>query len=505
MIKNALLLVCFLLGIISSPYAQEVRLDSIPDNSFSGLINSSNMNVAYFYYIESGNNKNTTNLVVKYVSNQFNDLRFFKIDISKSTFVQSSVAADNGFVFVLSDPIAKTRKVVLYDYNGKMMKQITEENLDAKLLVNDNTYRLAGIMPLGVIAVYKNNAKGYSMCKYDVEMKQEWVKEIIPSSDGRTDIIDMKVSMEKVVVLTRETKNGKQQAIQSRLMMFSTQDGSITTENVLKDGEDYCVPTFLNCFEGLFNVGGEYYKSGKYIPGAASGLMVMQYDESGQKMRTAKIPMTSIHSFLPDADISTISGKGMLLAMDGYNNEGGRLSLICEVIDNNYIESAKQSDVTVSDLMSITIDAEGSLEKLQLARNITPINMTLKGNLASGNILGLSNWLITNKLIHYRFSVQAEGAIHMCYMNVDKGKPHAVFIPSIDMKSEKEKEPFLLRLPEIESKVKWSSKMVLDDAYSAGGKCPDFRKIDMIPAMGSFIRMYNFLAPQLVVAQERNF
>jgi hypothetical protein len=148
---------------------------------------------------------------------------------------------------------------------------------------------------------------------------------------------------------------------------------------------------------------------------------------------------------------------------------------------------------------------DGNMEKLQLVRNISPINITLKGSLASGNVLDIGNWLMRNKLIHYRFSVQAKGAAHICYLNVDHTKPHIVFVPATNLIGEKELEPFLLRLPEIEKKVKWASKFLIDDAANASRKCYDWRKIDMIPAMGTFIRMYNYMAPQLVIAQERDF
>jgi hypothetical protein len=125
--------------------------------------------------------------------------------------------------------------------------------------------------------------------------------------------------------------------------------------------------------------------------------------------------------------------------------------------------------------------------------------------LATGSVLGLSNWLIRNKLLHYRFSTQAEGASHICYYNVDHNKPHIIFAPATDLSSGKDKEPLLLRLPEMESKVKWTAKIVVDGTANASRKCYEWRKVDMLPAVGSYIRSYNFMAPQLVIAQERNF
>lgn len=488
--------------------AQELRVDSVADNSFSGLKNGMNGNASYFYFLSTSGDKNQTEIQVRYSLQQFTELKQFKVSIPKTSFIQSSAALDLGFVFYLADKSQHTRTVMIVDFSGKVINKKTEDGVDDKLLAPNAYVYINGIMPSGILLVTRsNNDKDvYTVSKLNMELKEDWVKEIKPESRGIVDIIGVNITMDKAHVLSREYVGGKQPVYKAALTSYFCENGDVIAHNLIKDGNDYCVPVFLNCKDMMSFTAGLYYPEGKYKPGGAAGILIQHFTESGTVERSVKIPMSKLNSFLPDAAIEAMSKNGLLAVVDAFQNERSALSVVCEVVDNVYIESAKESNVMVSDLMVINTDIENNLEKVQLVRNVKPLNVIFKGSMATGNTLALTEWLKNNDLMHYRFNAEGAGALHVAYIaNADTERIKAVFVPAMNASKDLEREPVLLRLPEIERKLKWKNTITIDDASLKSVKYADWKKINIVHGIGSTIRVINYLPPQLVMAQEHTF
>ncbi len=508
MLRYLLFSICLSLTFGKTSVAQEFRLDSVQDHSFSGYMSSGNLMNGYFYYVLGRDgNKNTATLVVKTTNITFDNLNTIKIDIPRSAFVQASHYSENMLYFLIADPVEKSRTWMCVDMDGKIVKQEKEEKVDDKLLSADEKIYINNAMPMGITILQGSSKGSYTLSKFDDLLNKVWTKEITAPSGTSISVVSTKTIMDKLYVLLRETKNGKVSVITSKLTAYSLDDGSQLFQNTIKSDEDYCACTFFTEKENTCTIGGVYFHEGKYVKGGALGIMLEQYDEMGQLLKSVKLPFSALNSFLPDDVISNMGNTGFMLVLDGLKNEQGNYSFVCEMVDNNHVESAKQSEVKVSDLMIINTDIEGSTaEKVQLMRSVNPLTITLKGMLSTSDPFKLSSFLLNNKLLHYRFVSDALGSSALCYISFNNAKPpKAIFIPLSNPIPENEREPLLLRLPGIEDKVKWTTKFVLDDAALKSDRCKDWRKIDIVSGLTNTYRVYNFMAPNIVIGQERNF
>lgn len=508
MIKNAFFLSLLICMCTAKVFAQELRVDSVADNSFSGLKNGMNGNASYFYYLSASADKSQTEIQVRYTLQQFLELKQFKVSIPKTSYIQASAALDIGFVFYLADKSQHTRTLLVVDFSGKVVNKKTEDGVDDKLLAPDAYVYINSAMPVGILLVTRSNTNksAYTISKLNLELKEDWLKEIKPESGGTIDIVGVNITMDKAHVLSREYIGGKQPVYKAALSSFFCENGDVIAHNMIKDGNDYCVPIFLNGRDIMSVTAGLYYPDGKYKPGGAQGILIQYFTESGMVERNIKIPMSQLNSFLPDAAIEALSKNGLLAVVDAFQNERSAMTVVCEVVDNVYLESAKESNVMVSDLMVINTDIENNLEKVQVLRNVKPFNVIFKGSMASSNTLTLTEWIKNNELLHYRFNADGAGATHIAYIaNADTERIKAVFVPASNASKDLEREPVLLRLPEIERKLKWKNTFTIDDAALKSVRYADWKKINVVHGISSTIRVVNYMPPQLVMAQERTF
>lgn len=414
--RKFFILVFFIALYISDSKAQEIIIDSVSSYSFGGVQSGRHGSSNYTYYItgHDDNKAKTAKLHIHILGREAHPQNTIALDVSKSTIVLASAMADHGLLFVLGDPVAKTRTIMALENNGEIKATKKEENVSPASFTN--TLRVFPGMPDGLILFAGGGKNGsYAITRYNRDFEEEWKKEYA-AKNGTMEIIATSSFMDKMMVLEQIKPDAKKERYQYHLRTIMTMHGEEIAYNALEDSGDYMYPATLGDMMGASFIGGTYYKNGDFDEKAPAGLLLGQLEPHGRLFHTFKLPFSSLQKFLPDTKVKDLQNGAQIIVQAIVPGGRAEFSIICELLTRQY--SNVGAEVTISDPFIIYANGEGEVKGINFVPNVTPTKITMKGKLAKGNIHTVAGWLMKNDAFAYRFTSRGREA-RVCFTYVD--------------------------------------------------------------------------------------
>ncbi len=409
--------------------AQLIQIDSVQDNSIGALQKSANGDILMTYYVNTVVNgkKDKAQLVVKRVGFKQTEATTATLEIEKTAVILKAAVSQTGYCFLINDAASKRVYLMSTDVSGGVVKKADINDIEADQLSWDNDIKLIGTFPEGYVLVTPAlKKKGFWLRLYNNDLNETFSKEY--STNGEAEIVNVIQNMESVVILIRELTDAKQQRNVYTIYSLNTVDVSRSQTTVLKDdNNNYCYATVLKNMEGSVCIAGLCYKEGKYTAGVPSGISIFEMMPDGALGRKVYLDGSALVKFLPDATINTISENGMLTVEDiAFDMPQNKYYLVCELLSKKQL-NAKLPDaqLKMSDMMTITANTEGEIEKLSIVQNPPNLNITLKGPATKRMLYSTAHWLQKNDLYNFRFTAKLGDAYYLCVKSADSAKRQA--------------------------------------------------------------------------------
>jgi hypothetical protein len=427
--RKFFILVFFIALYISDSKAQEIIIDSVSSHCFGGVQSGRHGSSNYTYYItgHDDNKAKTAKLHIHILGREAHPQNTVALDVSKSTIVLASAMADHGLLFVLGDPVAKTRTIMALERNGEIKATKKEENVSPASFTN--TLRIFPGMPDGLILFAGGGKNGsYAITRYNHSFEEEWKKEYAPKN-GTMEIITTASFMDKLTVLEKIKPDAKKERYQYHLRTIMSMHGDEIAYNALEDSGDYMYPSTLGDMMGISFIGGAYYKNGDFDEKAPSGLLLGQLEPHGRLFRTFKLPFSSLQKFLPDTKVKDLQNGTQIIVQAIVPGGRAEFSIICELLTRQYNNVG--AEVTISDPFIIYANGEGEVKGINFVPKVTPAKITIKGKLAKANIHTVAGWLMKNDAFAYRFTTRGRES-RVCFTHVDNEHRRKTLLYAID-------------------------------------------------------------------------
>lgn len=476
--------------------AQLIQIDSVQDNSIGALQKSANGDVLMTYYVNTtvSGKKDKAQLVIKRAGFKQTEATTATVEIEKAAVVLKAAVSQTGYCFLMNDVTTKHIYLMSVDVSGGVVKKADINGVEADQLSWDNDIKLISSFPEGYVLVTPaTNKKGFWFRLYNNDLNETFSKEY--NTNGEAEIVNAVQNMESVVVLIRELTDAKQQRNVYTVYSINTIDVSRTQTTVLKDdNNNYCYATVLKNMEGSLCLAGLSYKDGKYVPGIPSGVSIFEMMPDGNLGRKVYLEGSALVKFLPDATINTISENGMLVIEDvAFEMSQNKYHIVCELLSKKQL-NAKLPDaqLKMSDMMTITANTEGEIEKLSIVKNPPSLNITLKGPATKRMIYSTAHWLQKNDLYNLRFTARLGDTYYLCVKSADsaKRKADAVVMQIDNPDADGSFSLTMQRLPTKTPMLKISDRYTIVSGI-VDNKIKAWQHADIIYLMGENVALWN--------------
>ncbi|MCB9045527.1 MAG: hypothetical protein H6550_05240 [Chitinophagales bacterium] len=411
--RNRALVLVLMIALFSRAYAQEILVDSIDLNKFSGVYKGGNMGEMVYVPYFTTNKSGKKNFIIRQIeSHSFNEDKTIRLELPETYELKHSAFNGMGYLLSFYDA-AKKENVLMTVSNGAVYKKKTSKANGQELIP------LSGNE--GFILLTVNSKGGYSIENIDIELKARWEKSFNPASGTTWDIISAKSTMEGLEIIRKENGQGGKYAF--TLHTIQPDAGDDIGQSVLAMNETNVYPTFFSGSEGMRYTGGYYYKNNTYTK-QPDGVFMSMITMDGTLHEVKKVPYSQVIEAVKSTLGGTLaSGNSSIIFSGGtMSHETQSYILTGQLISKENTE--KGCSVTLGDFVTVKIkldgeDPDGTFKNATVIKS-EPQIIKFTGNAAGTNILDFGTWMQHAGLLHFKYFAQMPGNPVMAYTSVDK-------------------------------------------------------------------------------------
>lgn len=386
---------CLMLQAISA-YAQERMIPDVNHRALPGInsLGERPMYYTYYYANQQRHDKNKVQVVVETFNDTLGVVNRVTLEIDKTADV-AAVAFNDRYTFLtLVDPTRKSRTYMLVDREGEVVKKQSEDNIKEALLPENYPIAYTATPEeFTVVIPASTQTGGFTIKALDDELKEKWAKNFAPKA-GTAKVEQMMVQGPMLIVLQKELTGvaPEDKTIYTIQAVEMTSGIPMFYTSLTDSFNSLFYPTFMTTDMGRVNVGGVYYKDGKFGDRNSDGIFYSVIGGGGDIQAQGEIPWDSIAATAKGKEVvSLASGKSIFLPRGIVSLPPEQSVIIAETVIPS-INSTTQSSVLKSgDLTMMLIGREGKLEKVSTLKTAPQEITTIKPVTTLADAVGFVN------------------------------------------------------------------------------------------------------------------